>query len=183
MKTRFATAIALVALLACPAFGQIAPTSLQVGTQGNFFADDFFATAADDLPWFLFELDETTFVDIDINRTAAPPDFTAGLYEGDVTGLTFGGTLGDTLIFGTDTSGQLNFIETQDDTEDDPFGGPFGDPRFQLTLGPGTYSVIVGTFGAPSGEFTITSNVGVVPEPNACIVLALGGLALVRRKR
>ena len=188
MKTTLASvvALALVTLMACPVIGQVDPTPLVVGTQGDFFADDFFNTLADDLPWFTFQLEETTFVDIDINRTAAPPDFTAALYEGDVTKLSFGATVGDDLIFAPgDPTGQLTYIETQDDTEDDPFGGPFGDPRFQLTLGPGFYSVIFGTFGAPAGEFTITSNVGInpVPEPTACVVLALGSLALIRRKR
>ena len=176
-------AVTCMAVLTASANAQVTPTGLVVGEQGPFVAGEDDSTLANDSDWFIFTLTSDFDVDIDINRTEAAPDLFATLFEGDVTGVDFGGLLADDFT-GPNDFGPLTFIETQDDTEDDAFGGPFGDPRFQLNLGPGTYSVLVTALSPlEGGPFTITSNVSAVPEPSAFAVLGLGGLLFARRRR
>ena len=165
---------------------QVTPTDLVFGTTlGPFIADEDDSTLANDSDWFLFTLTETSAVDIDINRTAAPPDLIASLFFGDVTGVDFGTLLADDFLGTGSDFGALSFIDTEDDTEPDLFGGPFGDPRFQLNLDPGTYSLLVTTLSPiEGGPFTITSSASVVPEPNLLTVLCcFAGFVASRRRR
>lgn len=181
---------ALVGALMIPGIASADIQPLQLGTSGPFdvFEDD--ANAASFGQYFTFTLDANTDVDIDINRTFADPDLVATLFSGDITGLDPNTISPDGLINGllvtSGTFGPLTVVDFQDDTEDDPFGGPFGDPRFQINLNPGTYTVLVGAFNvdAPDG-FTVTSNVGaVVPEPSSAGILGvLGAVAFLRRRR
>lgn len=182
---RFILYFSLVVFASTTAFSQVSPTGLVVGDQGPFFAGEDDSTLANDSSWFIFDLDSGFDVDIDINRTTAAPDLIASIFFGDVTGIDFGNLLADDFLFGQDF-GALTFIETQDDTEDDAFGGPFGDPRFQLNLGPGRYSVLVSALTPlEGGPFEITSNVSVnaIPEPGTFGLLAVCSLAFVRRRR
>ena len=182
---RFILYFSLVAFASTSVFSQVNPTGLIVGDQGPFFAGEDDSTLANDSAWFIFDLASDFDVDIDINRTVAAPDLVASLFLGDVTGVDFGGLLADDFLFGG-AFGPLTFIETQDDTEDDDFGGPFGDPRFQLNLGPGRYSVLVSALSpVEGGPFEITSNVSVnaIPEPGTLGLLSLCSLAFVRRRR
>ncbi|USO00173.1 MAG: hypothetical protein H6810_05785 [Phycisphaeraceae bacterium] len=140
----------------------IHPQTIAGGTYGPYFAPEAGAGIASGGAWFRFGLNQTATVDIDINRTAAPPDLVAALFEGDPTGYgdsisPDGRILG--LLSGDGPFGPLTSLDVQDDTEDDPFGGPFGDPRFHRTLGPGFYSVLVGSLSpTQGGDFTITSS-------------------------
>ncbi len=147
-----------VFLLSQTASADVDPIQLQIGDSGpSSVSDTWDVELLNDANWFVFSLDSTTDVDIDINRTAAPPDLASSLYSGDVRGVDFGT---DTTSTGwlSDIGGLTN-ISNEDDTEDDPFGGPFGDPRHTLTLEAGTYSFWVATLNE-GGSFTVTSNVG-----------------------
>jgi hypothetical protein len=131
--------------------------------------------------WFTFSLDVATNIDIDMNRTSAPPDLFATLFSGDVNGFDATAEWGDIFSAGfSGGGGPLTFVDAQDDTHDDAFGGPFGDPQFIMNLGPGDYSMLVFSLGTP-GEFTVTSNI--VPAPGAFAILGLGGLLTTRRSR
>lgn len=169
---------ALGALAGAASAQPVTPTALTGGTQGAYTVVDFF-TPLSSASWFTFSLGAPTNVDIDINRLAAPPDLIATLYAGDITGqdaTALGGTHGD--IYFT-SFGPMALVNWQDDTEDDAFGGPWGDPRFTLNLPAGSYSLVVTSLQGAGNPFEITSN---VPEPTTLGLLALGGLAMLRRR-
>ena len=178
-KTPFA-AVLVTAAITAAASANINATALTVGTSGPFVAEDTTFTGLNDLAWFTFTLDATTSINIDFNRTSAPPDLVASLYSGDIDGFdAFGfGTHRDVW---TSNFGPLTFVDLQDDTHDDAFGGPFGDPQFLNTLDAGTYSIVVSALEGAGGEFTVTSNVA--PTPGALAALGLGGLMATRRHR
>jgi hypothetical protein len=141
----------------------IHPHALTTGLHGPYFAPHRFAGPPSGGSWFTFTVPHPSHVDIDINRTAAPPDLDAMLYRGDVTGQ-LDSISPDGLINGLysyETFGPITGIAYQDDTEDDPFGGPWGDPRFQMDLGVGTYSLLVSSRSpVEGGSFTVTALFG-----------------------
>ena len=76
-------------------------------------------------------------------------------------------------------------VGTGDDDDPPNVGGPFGDPNYSFAIAnTGWYATAVGNFlGNPGvGEYNITIT-GQTPEPGALSLLALGGLALLRRRR
>ncbi len=157
----------------------VVPTALTGGTQGSFVAQDFFA-AFSSASWFTFTLTEATLVDIDFNRTSAPPDLIASLYLGDITGAdatALGVSHGNNFFT---NFGSFVHVVTEDDTHEDAFGGPFADPQFILNLDPGTYSIVVTALQGAGAGFTVTSN---VPAPGAAGLLGVAGLAALRRRR
>lgn len=170
--------IGVIAGLSASAPANIVANSLSVGTSGPYVVGDFDFDSLNDQVWFTFTLSTTTSINIDFNRTSAPPDLVANLYSGDINGFDGSGLVPAGVI--GSSFGPLSFLEIRDDTHGDAFGGPFGDPQFLNTLDAGTYSIMVSAFQGAGNSFTVTSN---VPAPGAAVVLGLGGLFGSRRRR
>ncbi len=178
-KISFVAVLATAAITATASANVVNATALSVGTSGPFVVGDYGTTNLNDLTWFTFTLDATTNVNIDFNRTSAPPDLVAGLYSGDINGFDASGfgTHADVIF---SSFGPLTFLQLQDDTHDDAFDGPFGDPQFVETLDAGTYSIVVSAFQGAGASFTVTSN---IPTPGALAAVGFGGLMVTRRRR
>lgn len=190
MRSNLLSLSALFVALLFPALVNADISELMVGTSGPFDAFEDDANAAEFGQFFVFSLDATTDIDIDFNRTTADPDLYAVLFSGDITGSNPNDLSPDGLINGFtfpdpgDVFGPLTVISDEDDTEDDPFGGPFGDPRFTNTLDAGDYTVLVMALNVDGGQFTVTSNVGAVPEPSSIALIGvLGVCCLISRRR
>jgi MYXO-CTERM domain-containing protein len=179
-KTSFTAILVTAAITAGASASAVNATALTVGTSGPFVVGDYGVTGLNDLTWFTFTLDATTSIDIDFDRTSAPPDLIASLYSGDIDGFDASGFGAHSNVIVSDF-GPLTYIEWQDDTHDDAFGGPFGDPQFTNTLDAGTYSIVVSALQGAGGEFTVTSNVA--PTPGVLAALGLAGLMGTRRRR
>lgn len=154
----------VAALTAATLAQPVVPARLAPGALGTYFAPNYLTPEATRGAWFVFTMSSAGPVDIDINRTTAPPDLFGALFAGDVTGVDVaaelaGSNVRDRVIIGNGVIGPLTRVETRDDTEDDPFGGPFGDPRFTRTLNAGTYSLYVTSLQpAVGGAFTMVAS-------------------------
>jgi MYXO-CTERM domain-containing protein len=180
MKHSIIASLAVGALASMAVAQPVVPTPLSGGTQGGFVAGDYYTTSFSTLTWFTFTLTEPTMVNVDFDRTTAPPDLYATLYSGDITGLdatAFAATHSDAWFI---PIGSLTWLDIQDDTDPNGLDGPYGDPRFTNLLPAGTYSIVVSALQGAGGTFQVTSN---VPTPAAATLLGLGGLASLKRRR
>jgi hypothetical protein len=132
----------------------------------------------EDWQWFNFFAETGNNVEIIIDRLTGDIDPVSACYQGLALDDGTMATIGDDPIGAT-------FVESGDDDDPPNVPGPWGDPHYGFAApADGMYSIVVGNYlGTPGGpgEYTIVVR-GITPEPASLGLLAVGALAVFRRR-
>ncbi len=128
--------------------------------------------------WYRFFAQSGDLVNVEVDRQTG---------DIDPVSSTFFGQPDDTnpMVTIFDTPAGAVFVASGDDDDPANVPGPWGDPNYSFNIvNTGWYATVVGNFlGDPGpGNYSITI-MGQTPEPTALSILALGGLAVLRRRR
>lgn len=184
MKIRVLT-IAVAALLAVPAMG-VPITYLATLQSGDTVLGDIPLPAdgngwdnPESWDWYRFFAEAGNFVNIEVDRLTGDIDPVSSSFFGEPEDT-------DPMVTIFDTPAGAVFVASGDDDDPPNVPGPFGDPNYSFNIAnTGWYATAVGNYlGEPNGpgEYDITIT-GQTPEPATISLFALGGLALLRRRR